>query len=50
MGRDEVIAKCQDLMGPVLGKRQSNALIEASLTLESVKSIKTISPLLKKPV
>ena len=50
MGRDEVVAKCQDLMGPVLGKRQSNALIEASLALENAKSIKTISPLLKKLV
>jgi len=37
-------------MGPVLGKRQSNALIEASLALENAKSIKTISPLLKKLV
>ncbi len=50
MGRDEVVAKCQDLMGSILGRRQSSALIETSLNLENVKSIKTISPLLKRPV
>ena len=48
MGRDEVVAKCRDLMDPVLGNKQSKALIEASLSLENLKSLKTISALLKK--
>jgi 2-methylcitrate dehydratase PrpD len=47
MTRDEVVAKCQDLMAPVLGKQQSNALIDASLKLEQVKNIRTVSALLK---
>ena len=50
MSREEVVAKCRDLMDPVLGKRQSIALIDSTLILEQVKSLKTISPLLKKPV
>ena len=50
MRRDEVVAKCQDLMDPVLGKRQSNALIEATLMLENQRSLKVLSPLLKRQV
>ena len=48
MQRDEVVAKCQDLMDPVLGKRQAKALIEASLDLENVKTLQTISSMLKR--
>ncbi len=47
MTRDEVVAKCQDLMAPILGKQQSNALIETSLSLEQVKNIRTVSALLR---
>ena len=50
MGREEVITKCRDLMDPVLGKKQSIALINSTLTLEDLKSLKIISPLLKKPL
>ena len=50
MSREEVVAKCRDLMDPILGKKQSVALIDSTLMLEQVKSLKTISPLLKKPV
>jgi 2-methylcitrate dehydratase PrpD len=47
MTRDEVVAKCQDLIAPILGKQQSNALIETSLRLEQVKNIRTVSALLR---
>lgn len=50
MSREEVVAKCRDLMDPILGKKQSVALISSTLMLEQVKSLKTISPLLRKPV
>ncbi len=50
MSREEVVAKCRDLMDPILGRKQSIALIDSTLMLEHIKNIKTISPLLKKPV
>jgi len=48
MTRDEVVAKCRDLLGPVLGAAKSGRLIETILTLESVKDVRTLRPLLQR--
>ncbi|MDB6170043.1 MAG: MmgE/PrpD family protein, partial [Verrucomicrobia bacterium] len=47
MTRDEVIAKCRDLMTPVIGPAKCGRLIESILDLESVKSIRSLRPLLQ---
>jgi len=46
MTRDEVVAKCRDLMAPVLGAAGTANLIEKILGLENVKSIRELRPLL----
>lgn len=48
MPREEVVAKCRDLIAPVLGMAQCNALIEKTLALETVKNIRELRPLLQK--
>ena len=48
MTRDEVIAKCRDLMTPVLGAAPTTSLIEKILGLENVKSIRELRPLLQR--
>ena len=48
MPRDEVVAKCRDLIVPVLGAAQGTELIERLLTLESEKDIRDLRPLLRK--
>ena len=48
MPRQEVAAKCRDLLTPVLGAATSAKLIEKVLGLESVKSIRDLRPLLQK--
>ena len=48
MSRDEVVAKCRDLMTPVLGAAQTTSLIEKLLSLETVKSIRELRPLLQR--
>jgi 2-methylcitrate dehydratase PrpD len=47
MTRDEVVAKARDLMAPILGAPASAALIEKLLTLENVKDIRDLRPLLQ---
>ena len=47
MTREEVTAKARDLMAPVLGKTKTAALIGALLTLESVRNIRSLRPLLQ---
>jgi 2-methylcitrate dehydratase PrpD len=49
MPRDEVVAKCRDLMAPVLGAAKSTALIERVLGLENVGDIRALRPLLQRP-
>jgi 2-methylcitrate dehydratase PrpD len=46
MTHDEVVAKCRDLMNPVLGAAQSAKLIERVMDLERVGSIRDIGALL----
>ena len=48
MTRDEVVAKCRDLMAPVLGTAGTTSLIEKILVLENVKSIRELRPLLQR--
>jgi 2-methylcitrate dehydratase PrpD len=47
MSRDQVVAKCRDLMAPVLGAKQTTRLIERTLALDSVKDIRELRPLLQ---
>jgi len=47
MPRDEVIAKCRDLMTPVLGTTKCTALIERVLAIESAPDMQELRPLLQ---
>jgi len=47
MSRDQLIAKCRDLMAPVLGASQTTRLIEKTLTLDTVKDVRELRPLLQ---
>ena len=48
MPRDEVVAKCRDLMTPVLGAAKCMELIEQVLKIESTGNIRDLRPLLQK--
>src|SRR5256884_4115294 len=48
MTREEVVAKAQDLIVPVLGTATCNKLIETVLNLESVKDIRSLRPFLQR--
>jgi 2-methylcitrate dehydratase PrpD len=48
MTREEVVAKCRDLMSPVLGGDKTAKLIERVLDLENVKNIRELRPLLQR--
>jgi 2-methylcitrate dehydratase PrpD len=50
MTRDEVVAKCRDLMTPLLGSEKCSKLIESVLNLEHVKKIQELRPLLQREV
>ena len=47
MSRDQLIAKCRDLMTPVLGAPQTTRLIEKTLALDTVKDMRELRPLLQ---
>ena len=47
MTRDEVIAKARDLIAPVLGSANAGKLIQKVLTLESVRNVHELRPLLQ---
>jgi 2-methylcitrate dehydratase PrpD len=47
MTRQEVVAKCRDLMAPVLGMPSTEKLIAKVLDLESSKDIRELRPLLQ---
>ncbi|MFZ3322012.1 MAG: MmgE/PrpD family protein [Usitatibacter sp.] len=49
MSRDEVIGKCRDLIEPVIGADQGHRLIEAVLSIESLKDVRALRPLLQRP-
>ncbi|MEP6493010.1 MAG: MmgE/PrpD family protein [bacterium] len=47
MTREEIVAKARDLMVPVLGARAAGSLIEMVLSLETVKDVRELRPLLQ---
>jgi len=47
MAREEVIAKARDLVTPVLGAPKSAKLIETVFSLENLKSIRDLRPLIQ---
>jgi 2-methylcitrate dehydratase PrpD len=47
MTRDEVVAKTRDLVTPILGAATCSNLIDKVLSLENVKDVREIRPLLK---
>jgi hypothetical protein len=48
MTRDEVVAKCRDLITPVLGASTTAKLITKTLDLENMKNIAELRPLLQR--
>jgi 2-methylcitrate dehydratase PrpD len=48
MTRDEVVAKCRELTTPALGAARSAKLIESVLSIESVKNVRELRPLLQR--
>jgi len=48
MPREEVVAKCRDLMNPILGVDRCSKLIETTLNLERLKSVRELRPLLQR--
>jgi 2-methylcitrate dehydratase PrpD len=48
MTRDEVVTKCRELMAPVLGAATTMRLIETVLSMETVKDIRSLRPLLQR--
>jgi 2-methylcitrate dehydratase PrpD len=48
MTRDEVVAKCRDLMNPVLGISRCAKLIDMVLGLENAKDMRELRPLLQR--
>jgi hypothetical protein len=47
MSREEVIAKARDLVTPVLGAAKSAKLIDTIFSLEILKSIRDLRPLIQ---
>ena len=47
MTRDEVVAKCRDLVAPKLGPQKASDLIDKVLHLDSVRSLREFRPLLQ---
>jgi 2-methylcitrate dehydratase PrpD len=48
MPREEVVVKCRDLMTPVLGAERCDKLIQATMNLETLKSVRELRPLLQR--
>jgi 2-methylcitrate dehydratase PrpD len=48
MPREEVIAKARDLMTPVLGRERCEKLIQTTMSLEGLKSVLDLRPLLQR--
>jgi 2-methylcitrate dehydratase PrpD len=48
MPREEVVAKCRDLLTPILGADRTARLIQTTLALESLKSVRELRPLLQR--
>jgi 2-methylcitrate dehydratase PrpD len=48
MSREEIVAKCRDLMTPNLGSDRCARLIEQVLNIENVKDVRNLRPLLQR--
>jgi 2-methylcitrate dehydratase PrpD len=48
MSREQLVAKCRDLMAPVLGASQTTRLIDRTMALEKVSNIRDLRPLLQR--
>lgn len=48
MPREEVIAKVRDLMAPVLGAERCDKLVQTTMKLEGLKSVRDLRPLLQR--
>ena len=48
MPREEVVAKCRDLIAPVMGTDKCDQLIRQVLSIESLDNIQSFRPLLQK--
>lgn len=48
MSRDDVVAKCGDLMTPILGSDRCARLVERILSIENVKDVRSLRPLLQR--
>lgn len=48
MSRDEVVAKSRDLIGPVLGADMATKFIDKLLSLEKIKDVRELRPLLQR--
>jgi hypothetical protein len=48
MTREQLVAKCHDLMSPVLGATSSTRLVDRVLELEKIKEIRELRPLLQR--
>ncbi len=47
MPRDEVVAKCRDLISPVLGAQKASGLIDKVLNVTTVRDVREFRPLLR---
>lgn len=47
MTKAEVVDKCRDLIAPIQGRNKTSGLIEAVLTIETIKDIRKLRPLLQ---
>jgi 2-methylcitrate dehydratase PrpD len=50
MSRAEIVDKARDLIGPVLGAARATTLIDALLALDTLPDIRTLRPMLQRPV
>jgi 2-methylcitrate dehydratase PrpD len=48
MSREQLVAKCRDLMAPVLGATQTTRLIDRVLALDKVANVRELRPLLQR--
>jgi 2-methylcitrate dehydratase PrpD len=48
MPREEVVAKCRDLLIPILGADRAARLIQTTLALETLNSVRELRPLLQR--
>jgi 2-methylcitrate dehydratase PrpD len=48
MTREEVVDKARDLISPVLGSAACTALLDKLLTLENLKDVRELRPLLQR--